>query len=161
MVPLAWEDSSGEFSFMPSAGAARARMMPVDTTVASTGRRWIMPAHRCAAGIFSERPAVAGWFRRQRSSLDRLARRVPENPSSAGSRVSEPTSTMATVAAAAIATPFSSGWRSTSRPIIPITTVVPAISTVRPAVRIATTAASSGARPVCRPSLNRVTTNSA
>jgi hypothetical protein len=42
---------------------------------------------------------------------------------------------MATVAAAATATPFSSGWRSTSRPSMPITTVVPAVSTVRPAVR--------------------------
>ena len=68
---------------------------------------------------------------------------------------------MATVAAAATATPFSSGWRSTSRPIMPITTVAPAISTVRPAVRIEVTAASSGARPASRPSRNLVTMNSA
>ena len=161
MDPLAWEDSSGEFSFMPSAGAARARMMPVDTTVASTGRRWMTPAHRCAAGVFAERTAVADRSRGRPSSLDRLARRVPENPSSAGSRVSEPSRTMATVAAAATATPFSSGWRSTSRPIMPITTVEPAISTVRPAVRIAVTAASSGARPTSKPSRNLVTMNRA
>jgi hypothetical protein len=152
MVPLAWEDSSGKFSFMPSAGAASARMMPVEMTVASTGRRWMTPAHRCAAGIFAERFSVARRFRRRPSSLDRFARRVPENPSSAGSRVSEPSRTMATVAAAATATPFSSGWRSTSRPIMPMTTVVPAITTVRPAVRIAVTTASSGARPTTRPS---------
>ena len=54
---------------------------------------------------------------------------------------------MATVAAAATATPVSSGWRSTSRPIIPITTVAPAITTVRPEVRIAVTAASSASAP--------------
>ena len=67
---------------------------------------------------------------------------------------------MVTVAAAATATPFSSGWRSTSRPIIPITTVEPAISTVRPAVRMAVTAASSGSRPASSPSRNLVTMNS-
>jgi hypothetical protein len=44
---------------------------------------------------------------------------------------------MATVAAAAMATPFSRAWRSTSSPSIPMTTVVPAVSTDRPAVRIA------------------------
>ena len=68
---------------------------------------------------------------------------------------------MPTVAAAATATPVSSGWRSTSRPIIPITTVAPAISTVRPAVRIAVTAASSAVRPASNPSRNLVTMNSA
>jgi hypothetical protein len=68
---------------------------------------------------------------------------------------------MATVAAAAIATPFISGWRSTNRPIIPMTTVVPAVSTDRPEVRIARIVASSGAAPPRRYSRNRVTMNSA
>ncbi len=68
---------------------------------------------------------------------------------------------MATVAAAAMATPFISDSRSTSSPSIPMITVVPAISTVRPAVRMASTAASSGARPPRSPSRNRVTMNSA
>ena len=66
---------------------------------------------------------------------------------------------MATVAAAATATPSSSGWRRTSRPSMPITTVVPAISTVLPAVRIAVTAAASGAAPACSASRKRVTMN--
>ena len=92
---------------------------------------------------------------------DGLASRVPLKPSRAGSRVSEASSTMATVAAAATATPFSSAWRRMSRPSIPITTVVPATSTDRPAVRIAVTAAASGAVPARRLSLNRVTMNSA
>ena len=68
---------------------------------------------------------------------------------------------MATVAAAATATPFSSDWRRMSRPSIPITTVMPATSTDRPAVRIAVTAAASGAAPARSPSRNRVTMNSA
>ena len=70
---------------------------------------------------------------------------------------------MATVAAAATATPLSSDWRSTSRPSMPITTVVPAVSTeTARRSRIAVTAASCGrACPPCRLSLNLVTMNSA
>ena len=82
-------------------------------------------------------------------------------PSSAGSRVTEPRTTIATVAAAATATPFISDSRSTSRPIMPITTVVPATSTERPAVRIACPVAPSGLSPACRHSRKRVTMNSA
>ena len=70
-------------------------------------------------------------------------------PSSAGSSVSEAITVMATVAAAAIATPFSSAWRSTSSPSMPMTTVVPAVSTARPAVRIVMTSASLGCAPSC------------
>ena len=82
---------------------------------------------------------------------------------------------MATVAAAATATPFIRGWRSTSRPIMPMTTVVPAVSTDRPDVRMARTVASSAGMPARsgagpggrlpgtprRYSRNRVTMNSA
>ncbi len=68
---------------------------------------------------------------------------------------------MATVAAAATATPFISGWRSTSRPSMPMTTVVPAVRTDRPAVRMARSPASAGATPARRYSRNRVTMNSA
>ena len=68
---------------------------------------------------------------------------------------------MATVAAAATATPLSSDWRSTSSPSMPITTVVPAVSTETPAVRIAVTAASCGSRPPCSSVLNLVRMNSA
>ena len=74
-------------------------------------------------------------------SREGRASRRPVNPSSAGSSVSEAITVMATVAAAAIATPFSSVWRNTSSPSIPMTTVVPAVSTARPAVRIAMTTA--------------------
>ena len=95
------------------------------------------------------------------------------NPSNAGSRVRAASTVMATVAAAATATPFISGWRSTSRPSMPMTTVVPAVSTDRPAVRMARSPASAGptARCACpggrppgtprRYSRNRVTMNSA
>ena len=59
------------------------------------------------------------------------ARRGPD-------RAGQPPSTViATVAAAATATPFSSGIRSTSRPSIPIATIAPTVSTLRPAVLIA------------------------
>ena len=77
---------------------------------------------------------------RSRGSRNRdgLASRVPVKPSSAGSSVSEPSTTIATVAAAATATPFISDSRSTSRPSMPITTVVPATSdgTARGAHRV-------------------------
>ena len=68
---------------------------------------------------------------------------------------------MATVAAAAMATPLSIDWRRTSSPSIPMITVVPAMTTVRPAVLIAVTAALSGSWPWCSASRNRVTMNSA
>ena len=54
---------------------------------------------------------------------------------------------MATVAAAAMATPLSSDWRRTSNPSIPMITIVPAMTTVRPAVLIAVTVALSASSP--------------
>ena len=72
---------------------------------------------------------------------------MPVKPSRAGSSVSEPSTVIATVVAAAIATPFSRVWRSTSSPSMPMTTVVPAVSTARPAVRIAVTTAVGRPRP--------------
>ena len=86
---------------------------------------------------------------------------VPVKDSSAGSSVSDAITVIATVAAAAIATPFSSGCRSTSSPSMPMTTVVPAVSTARPAVRIAATTASWGCIPSCRSARNLVTMNRA
>jgi hypothetical protein len=94
-------------------------------------------------------------------SRDGRACRVPVKESSAGSSVSEAITVMATVAAAAIATPFSSGWRSTSSPSMPMTTVAPAVSTARPAVRMAVTTASAGRAPSCGSLRNLVTMNSA
>ena len=175
MVPRACADSSGMLSFMPSAGAASTRSKPAETTAASTGRRCTTAAQRSAAGILPERMTPrpsrsrTGWSRRaerRRSAVgsrsrDGLPSRVPVKPSSAGSRVSEPSTVIATVAAAATATPFSSCWRSTSRPSMPIATVVPAVSTERPAVRIAVTAAASGSSPERSASRNLVTMNSA
>ncbi len=169
MVPRAWLDSSGMLSFMVRAGAARSRISPPEANAASAGRRWIMVAHRSAAG--RRAACVPGWPAAppdgrppsHRGSLSReaLASRVPVKPSRAGSRVSEPSRTMATVADAATATPLSSVWRKTSNPSIPMITVVPATTTVRPAVLIAVTAALSASSPSCSASRNRVTMNSA
>ncbi len=129
---------------------------------AITGWRWMTPAHRSAAGsLGSPERVVLPRIQAGGLTRDGLASRVPLKPSRAGSRVSEASRTMATVAAAATATPFSRAWRRMRRPSIPITTVVPATSTDRPAVRIAVTAAASGAVPARRLSLNRVTMNSA
>ena len=141
-------------SFMPSAGAASARMAAAEITAAITGRRWMTAAHRSAAGL-EECPlrpvsppagSAAGPGRgrpaaRRSRSRDGRASRVPVKPSSAGSRVSEPSTVIATVADAATATPLSSDIRNTSSPSIPIVTVTPAISTLRPAVLIAVTTA--------------------
>src|SRR5712692_6569062 len=91
MVPRASADSSGMLSFMPSAGAASARMAAVETTAAITGRRWIIAAHRAAAGeeaerVFARRSRLASGSR----SRGGLASLVPVKPSSAGSRVRAP-----------------------------------------------------------------------
>ncbi len=149
-------------SCMLSAGTASTRTTAADTTAASTGRRCTTPAQRSAAGRRAG-SAGRGRARSHRGGLirDGLPSRVPVKPSSAGSSVSDPSTVIATVAAAATATPFISDWRSTSRPIIPITTVVPATSTDRPAVRIAMAVASSDVRPARRPSRNLVTMKSA
>jgi len=161
-------------SFIPSTGAASARMTTADAAAASTGRRWTTAAHRSASGtrrapsagrastrVDPERLRELSPRRNTRASLDGFASRVPVNPSSAGSRVSEPARTHPTVAAAAIATPFISGCRSTSRPSVAMITVAPAKRTARPAVDIAVTTAPSTVAPVRMASLKRVTMNSA
>ena len=136
-------------------------MNAAEATVASTGCRWTTPAQRSAAGrsFLPERPNTLP--PRKVFSRDGRASLAPLKPSRAGSSVSEAITVIATVTAAAIATPFSSDWRSTSSPSMPMTTVVPAVSTARPAVRIAVTSASAGRAPSCSSLRNLVTMNSA
>src|SRR6266516_2362041 len=105
IVLRACADSSGMDSFMASAGAARMRMNAADTTVASTGCRWTTPAQRSAACFFWPERVVKTLPPRKVFSLDVRASLVPVKPSSAGSSVSEAMTVMATVTAAAIATP--------------------------------------------------------
>ena len=136
-------------------------MNAADTTVASTGCRWTTPAQRSAACFLWPERAVKTLPPRKVFSRDVRASLVPVKPSSAGSSVSEAMTVIATVTAAAIATPFSSDWRSTSSPSMPMTTVVPAVSTARPAVRIAVTIACSAGAPSCSSLRNLVTMNSA
>ena len=73
--------------------------------------------------------------------------RRPNAPSSAGSRVSDPTIVSATASAAAIAGPFRSPMPSVSMPSSATTTVVPANSTERPAVSIAVSVDSRTSAP--------------
>ncbi len=71
----------------------------------------------------------------------------PKNPSSAGSRVSEATTVVATLREAATATPYRNDRPSANRPSSAMQTVMPANSTARPEVSSAVTVASSGLAP--------------
>ena len=96
-----------------------------------------------------------------RAEPDGRASRTPANPSSAGSKVSAASTVMATVAEAATATPLSRGWRRISSPSMPMTTVVPAVSTDVPAVRIDVTTAAAGSWLARSSARNLVTMNRA
>ncbi len=71
----------------------------------------------------------------------------PANPSSAGSRVSAANITASTVTTAEKATPGTYGWFIVSMPSKEMTTVIPANTTDRPAVAIATDTAPLGVAP--------------
>ena len=79
--------------------------------------------------------------------------RSPSKATSAGSSVTEPAITMATVAAAAMPKPLTNGIPMNSIPNSETTTVAPAKITDRPAESRATTMACSDARPL--PSASR------
>ena len=83
----------------------------------------------------------------------------PEPPISAGMIVSAENITASTAAAAPMATPCMKLRPSSSRPSRAITTVVAAKVTVRPAVSIAFSIASSRLRPALTSARKRVTTN--
>ena len=74
----------------------------------------------------------------------------PTKPSRAGRRVSAPAMTSRTARIDPTAKPSMDGCCTTNSPSREITTVLPAKSTARPAVAIATTAASRGSRPSVR-----------
>ena len=82
-------------------------------------------------------------------------------PSSAGRRVSDATIVTATTVAALTASPVTKLMPMMIMPSSEMTTVVPANSTARPAVSMASTVASRTSIPLCRFSRYRVTMNSA
>ena len=85
---------------------------------------------------------------------------MPEPPISAGMIVSAESITASTAAAAPSATPCMKFRPRSSRPSRAITTVIAANMTVRPALSIAFSIASSRAHPALHSDLKRVTTNS-
>ena len=106
----------------------------------TTGRRWIVRLQRYQ----NPRPACSadGWRNGSRSrSMLR-----PAKPSSAGSSVSAASMTASTVTTAEKATPGTYGWFIVSMPSSEMTTVMPANTTERPAVAIATATAPRRAR---------------
>ena len=77
----------------------------------------------------------------------RLSTRIPNTPSSAGSRVTAASTVNTTVSAEAIARPFRKLTPRTRMPSSAMHTVLPANRTARPEVSMALTAASSGVSP--------------
>ncbi len=75
----------------------------------------------------------------------------PKKPSSAGSRVSDASTVVATANEEATATPYRKDSPRANRPSRAMHTVIPAKSTARPEVSIAVTVASSGDLPSSRP----------
>jgi hypothetical protein len=87
--------------------------------------------------------------------------RWPAKPISAGRRVSDPAAMIATVMAHIRPMLVTSGMPAMARPMMAITTVMPAKSTAEPDVAMARPAASSTDCPCVRCSRWRVTMNSA
>ncbi len=81
-----------------------------------------------------------------------LSMRLPTSPSKAGSRVSEPTIISSTPITDASATPCTKLRPMRNSPISEMITVMPANSTARPLVSIASTTESSTSRPRRSPS---------
>ena len=134
-----------------TARLARSTMMAIGTiTAKSTGMPRPTPIRPTATRPAAIRP------RRRVTSI-----RSPAKPRSAGSNVSEAISVMATTVAMPMAMPEMKLSCMMSRPIREMTTVVPANSTARPAVSIATRVEDSTLWPLWRFSRNRVTMNSA
>ncbi len=90
-----------------------------------------------------------------------LSIRVPTQPSSAGSRVSEAAIIIATASAEAMATPCTNASPMSRSPSNAMITVMPANITARPLVSIAATTESSTLAPRLRFSRYRVTMNRA
>ena len=90
-----------------------------------------------------------------------LSIRVPTQPRSAGSRVSDPSTIMSTPIDEAIATPCTKSRPMRHRPSSEMITVAPANSTARPLVSIDSATESSTSRPSRNPSRYLVTMNSA
>ena len=85
----------------------------------------------------------------------------PANPSTAGTSVTEASIVMSTVSEVPMANPRIMSMPMKNMPRKESTTVVPAKSTARPAVLVATTTASRGRRPPASPSRYLVTMKSA
>ena len=122
------------------------------------GRRPRIRVQRAHSGDSSS--VVSSPARTARRSR-RRGTRPPTAPNSAGSSVSAAITVNATTTAAATATPYRKLTPSANIPSIAITTIIPANSTARPEVSIASTTASSRLTPrrvACR---KRVTMNSA
>ena len=114
------------------------------TPATSAGRRRthaVQRAHTGDSALSVKSPA----FRRRRSR--RPGTRPPRMPSSAGSSDSAASIVKATVTAAATATPYRKLTPRANIPSIAMQTIVPANSTARPEVSIASTAESSRDRP--------------
>ena len=121
------------------------------------GRRWTVWLQRAAAD------SRVGFAARLRPSTGSRRRSTfgPRYESSAGSRETEASITTSTASEAAIATPYMYGRPVSSRPSTAITTVPPAMTTLRPAVVTASTTASWRSLPSRIAARNRVRTSSA
>ena len=132
--------ASGKPSRMSSAGYASASSTSVATIAAGQGRRWTAWLQRAAGD--SPRARSVRLRGRPRNGSRSRSTRGPRYDSSAGSSVTAPSITTSTASEAAIATPYMYGRPVRNRPITAITTVPPAMITLRPAVVTASWTAS-------------------
>ena len=136
---------------------ASTAMTAAAVTAKTAGLRSTVPDQRAHSPAEPGAGAPAASRRRCR----RLSTRIPNTPSSAGSRVTAASTVNTTVSAEATARPFRKLTPRTRMPSSAMHTVLPANRTARPEVSMALTAASSGVSPACKPRRCLVTMKSA
>ncbi len=125
---------------------------------ASQGRRCTAWLQRAAGESLA--PSTLS-RRRPRNGIRSLSTRGPRKARIAGSRVIEASITTSTASEAEIATPYMYGSPVRKRPRTAMTTVEPAMITLRPAVVTASTTASWRSLPAFSEARKRVMTSSA
>ena len=147
--------ASAEPSRIENSGITRRPTTASPASPAVHGRRWITRLHRNHSDV---RPGRSN--RESRGSRNRSMFR-PANPRTAGRSVIEASIVTNTAAAPPTAIPWTKSNPISRMPRNDTTTTIPANTTARPDVVMASAVASSGSSPSRSPARYRVTMNSA
>ena len=132
----------GNFSFMPSAGAASASSSPTETTRVTSGAAAPGRSTPARTGAAGRRPAGAVAVSRHSSGTRGRSTHRPSLASSAGSTVSEPITATATTRIEPTASEEKTTSPARNRPAIAMITAMPETTTACPEVSAAISTAS-------------------